>query len=110
MAYLAQGIEGALGKITLPESIRALGEGAQGINRVLTVAVEVIFAVAAITFVFMVVISAFSWISSGGDKEKLEKARARLTHAIIGIALLSLSFLMLRIFGDILGFPFFKAN
>ena len=58
----------------------------------------------------MVVISALQWIVSGGDKEAVAKARSRLTYAIIGIVLLALSFLILRVIGQITGFSFFKGS
>jgi len=37
-----------------------------------------------LTFVFLL-LGGFTWITAGGDKTKLEKARDEITHAIIGL-------------------------
>ena len=57
---------------------------------------------------------AIEWISAGGDSSKVEKARNRITHAIIGIIILVSSFVIIGFissifFGDefsILNFQF----
>jgi hypothetical protein len=100
----------ALGKITPPEAIRDLGFGSAGISNVLSNVIQIIYVVAAIVFVFMVVISAFQWIISGGDKEKISQARSRLTNAIIGIFLLAVAFVIIRVVGQITGFEFFSGQ
>jgi len=103
-------VDSVLGKIIPPPQVIGLGVGAAGISRVLSNIIIIIFVVASILFVFMVVISALQWIVSGGDKEAVAKARSRLTYAIIGIVLLALSFLILRVIGQITGFSFFKGS
>ncbi|MBI4037064.1 hypothetical protein HY385_01430 [Candidatus Daviesbacteria bacterium] len=102
-------IDQVFGKISPPEQIKPLTDlgGAGGISQVLSSMVEIIYIVASIVFVFMVVISAFQWIISGGDKEAVGNARKRLTYAIIGIAMLALAFVILKAIGDITGFHFF---
>ena len=103
------GVE-ALGKIKAPEAIANLGFGAIGISRVLSNIIQIIYIVASIVFVFMIVISAFQWIVSGGDKEKLSQAKSRLTNAIIGIFLLGIVFVIIRVVGQLTGFEFFSGQ
>lgn len=100
----------AIGKIQAPEFIRNLGFGAAGLSNVLSNIIQIIYVVAAIMFVFMVVISAFQWIISGGDKEKISQARGRLTNAVIGIFLLAMAFVIIRVVGQITGFEFFSGQ
>jgi hypothetical protein len=45
---------------------------------------------------------AFTWITSGGDTSKLEKARNQMTHAIIGLVLLVSSFVLLGFMSKLL--------
>lgn len=53
---------------------------------------------------YQLIMGALSWINSGGDKEKVEKARKQMTNAIIGlIILVSIWILFFTIAGDILG-------
>ncbi|MBI2011482.1 hypothetical protein HYS91_01805 [Candidatus Daviesbacteria bacterium] len=83
--------------------------GAQ-ISTVLSNIISLIYVVAAIVFVFMIIFSAFQWLTSGGEKEKIAAARGRLTWAIIGIILLATSFVILNLIGGITDFEFFTGN
>lgn len=96
------------GNIIPPLSIINIGFGSAGINQVLNVILQIIYIFGGIIFLFMIVISAVQWIVSGGDKEAVGKARARITYAIIGIVVLSLAFVIAKLVGDITGFKFFN--
>ena len=86
------------------------GSGQQGIQVFLTNIIGIIYSVAGVIFVFMIIFSAFQWMTSGGDKEAIGKARSRLTHSIIGIVLLALTFVILNVLGQILHFNFFQSS
>ena len=58
----------------------------------------------AVTF-FMLLIGAVQWIMSGGDKEGAEKARKKITSALIGLAIVFLIFAIIRLVEDIFGIP-----
>lgn len=100
---IAENVEDVFGKIPAPSVISQYGNGAEGINNLLNMGVELLFAVATIIFIFMILFGALQWIMSGGEKEKLKAAQDRILHAVIGITLLALSFLILTVIGYILG-------
>ena len=51
--------------------------------------ITIVFVVAAvITFAYLIY-GAISWITSGGDKSKVEAARNRITSAVIGLLILA---------------------
>ncbi|MDO8429372.1 MAG: pilin [Candidatus Daviesbacteria bacterium] len=102
--------ERIFGKISPPPQVANLGPGRVGISSLLNNSISLIYVGASIIFVFMVVFSALQWITSGGDKEKYGAARSRLTHAIIGIILLALSFAIINLIGSITGFELFKGQ
>lgn len=102
--------ERIFGKISPPPQVVNIGPGRVGISNLLNNTIALIYAGAGIIFVFMVVFSALQWITSGGDKEKYGAARSRLTHAIIGIILLALSFVIINLIGSITGFKFFEGQ
>jgi hypothetical protein len=54
------------------------------------------FEIAGAALIIYLVVAGFKWIASGGDKEAIASARAMITHAIIGFALLILFFLVLK--------------
>lgn len=64
-------------------------------------AVTILMIVGALGSLFMVVWGGIDWIFSGGDKEKLASARKKITTALIGLAVLALSFFILNVFGKI---------
>ncbi|MBI2596398.1 hypothetical protein HYW46_06755 [Candidatus Daviesbacteria bacterium] len=104
MAYLAKSFQDIIGQITPPDPIQDIGRGGRGINTVLSNILTIIYIFGTIIFLFMIVISAVQWIVSGGDKEVVQKARSRITNAIIGIVLLALARFIVSLIGSITGF------
>lgn len=107
---LAQSVSDVFGQVVPPDPIKNLGFGAKGLSNVLSKIIQLIYTVAAVLFVFMVIISAVQWILSGGDKEAVGNARKRLTYATIGIVLLAIAFVIIRVIGQITGFEFFVGQ
>lgn len=84
-----------------------IGQGVQAESLVQTILINVIsifFAVGGIGVVVYFIWGAVDWILSGGDKEKVAAARKKMTHAIIGLVLLSLSYVIINIIGGVVGF------
>ena len=71
------------------------------VTNVLTLA----FVVALLVVLFMLIWGAFEWITSGGDKEAVGKARSRIINALIGLAVLAVAFALIRVAGTFLGIP-----
>lgn len=84
--------------------------GAGAISQFLSNFIVLLFSIAIIVLVFMLVWAALEWLTSGGDKEKIEAARKRILNAIIGIILFAVAFAIIRILGVFTGFTFFKEN
>lgn len=102
-------MEGVFGKIGLPEELNGFDpqDGAGNINRLLDNLIGVFFAAGALAFIIMFVWGAVQMILSGGDKEVIAKARARITWSIVGVALLALSYFIFLLLQQITGFMFF---
>lgn len=76
---------------------------ATGVGQIIANAVRIVFAIALIAVLAMLAWGAFEWIISGGEKEKVASARNRITHALIGLALLGLSFVIVTFVGKLVG-------
>lgn len=63
------------------------------------------FLLAILLVLVMLIWGAFEWISSGGDKEAVGKARNRIINALIGLAVLAVAFALARLATQFLGFP-----
>lgn len=59
-----------------------------GLGQVLSFAIKAFFTVAALAALFYLLLGAFAWISSGGNKENVEKARDKIQAAIIGLVII----------------------
>lgn len=77
-------------------NIGTLGEG---FNRLVMPA----FELAGIAVVIYLLIGAFKFITSGGDKNKTAEAQQMITHAIIGFVLLVLLFTLVQIVPEFFG-------
>ena len=78
-----------------------LGSLGEGINRLVGPA----FAIATTAVTIYFIYAAFTYITSGGDKEAIGNARKMVTHSIIGFVMLMLLFLVVnfvffRLFGS----------
>lgn len=60
-----------------------------------------IFAVLAV--LIMMIWGAFEWITSGGDKENVGKARGKIINALIGLAVLAVAFALFKVAGQFIG-------
>lgn len=63
-----------------------------GGSNALQLGIELIFVVGIVLTVAFTIFSGIQWIISGGDKEKVQKARARLTYSIIGLLIIVVAF------------------
>jgi len=71
-------------------------------SKVITNILTIIFMAAILLVLFFLILGAFQWITSGGDKEKVGHARGTIVNALIGLAILALAFLIINIVGGIL--------
>lgn len=76
-------------------SQRSLGD-------VISNALLIVFIAAALAVLIFLIIGAFRWITSGGDKDAIGKARGTIVNALIGLAILALAFFITVLFGQIL--------
>lgn len=63
--------------------------------------ITIVFSISALIVLIMIIWGGLEWIFSAGDKEKIGKARDRILHAIIGLALIALAFLIARVVGNL---------
>ena len=92
----------------LPESIGGStnpseGAGGAAVGQIVSNMAGGIFIFAFITAFIYLLVGGFHWISSSGDKAKLESARNRILHAIIGIVVVASAWAMFKLVGQLLG-------
>lgn len=66
--------------------------------------VGVLTVFAAIFFIVYFLIAALSWVTSGGDSGKLQTARERMLHGILGLIIVVAAYGIIGLIGAIIGF------
>ena len=66
--------------------------------------IGLILIVVAVVFFFILVIGGLKWITSGGDEKKVAAARAQITNALIGLAIVFASWAIISLIGTLTGF------
>ena len=66
-------------------------------------AISVLFVFVIILCLFVLIYSGWLWITSGGDKQKLQQIRQRMIYALIGLVITLLSFSIMNLLGDFFG-------
>lgn len=80
----AQGFGGP----TVQVDPRALGFAIPSLGDILTFLIRFFFAIAGLAALLYLLLGAFGWITSGGSKEGVEKAREKIQAAVIGVVLI----------------------
>jgi len=69
---------------------------------------NVVMLVAAILVFAYLIFGGIQWITSGGDKNKAEEARNKITAAIIGLIIVAASYAVINLVVNFLGFGSFN--
>lgn len=83
--------------------LKAVTSAISGIIGVMTIA-------AGIWFIFQVLTGGFYWITSAGDKTKLNEARDRIQNAAIGLIVVVAAWAILALAGQFLGYDIVISN
>jgi hypothetical protein len=65
--------------------------------------IGVLTILASLFFIVYAFIAAFNWVTAGGDKGKIEKAKDRLVWGTLGLILIVASYAIIGLIGGIIG-------
>lgn len=107
MKYLSLSINGT--PIEAPAGVPTGGIGTG--EKVINLGFNLLFVTGIIITIAFIIYSGIQWTLSGGDKEKISSARARLTYSIIGLVVIITAFAIVKIVLSLLGYnPGFFFN
>lgn len=75
------------------------------ISKIVSNGITILFVIATIASLFFLIFGGIKWITSGGDKAKLEESRNMLVAAAVGLAVTFLSFFILNFVLQLFGLP-----
>lgn len=78
----------------------------EAVVTVVSVVIGFITVVAALYFMIQFILGGIAWISSTGDKQKLETAQSRITQGFLGLIVVVAAYGIMTIISSVLGFNF----
>lgn len=76
---------------------------AETLTKIFSNTFGVLTIVGGLMFILYFIMGGIQWVSSGGDREKVEKAKKQMTNAAIGLIVVVVSYSIAFIIGKVLG-------
>lgn len=86
--------------ITIP---KPPGVNITDIGKLISAIVGTLLILAALMAFLWLIMGGISWITSGGDKTKMEEARNKITHAIVGLIIVGAAWAVMLLVQTFLG-------
>lgn len=103
--YLAQNID--FDKITTPGAYDPkggdIGSYTSAAEKIISNVLVTLTVVASLSFLIYFLLGGLSWITAGGQKDKVENAKTMMTNGAIGLIIVALSYSIVWIVGKALG-------
>lgn len=84
--------------------------GASILGRYIGILIPTAVIVGGMAVLLYLILGAISWITAGGDKGKIEKARERMIQSVIGLVVLTSVVAMANFLGPIFGLDLLQLN
>lgn len=106
--FLAIDTSGVIGTINAPvDNDLYKGEVNASVGKLISTGIQLFFLIAGLTTLIYMLIGAFDWITSNGEKEKIAKAQNKIQSAAIGLVLTVVVFVIFNVLmGTVLGGKF----
>jgi uncharacterized membrane protein YciS (DUF1049 family) len=99
-----------LAQITNPVLPKGLGgnnsdvhQGGTYLGKLISSLVGALFVAGFLLAFMQLIISGIQWITAGGDKQALEKARTGITNAIMGLIIVAATYAIMTLVGQFFG-------
>lgn len=73
-------------------------------------AISLVLIVVSLVFFFILVLGGLRWITSGGDEKAVAAARAQITHALIGLAIIFAAWAIINLIATLFGVNILKLS
>lgn len=94
-------------EIDISQAASGLGDiGRLRIEQIIVGAIRVLVIGAAVAFFFWLILGGIKWITSGGDKAKMEEARNQITAALVGLVIVFSAWAIAQLVKTLFGVDF----
>lgn len=97
--------------VQLPDQINVVANlsGIYGVH-IVQLAIDVMLFVAAFLAFAYIFYGGWKWLTSEGDKKKIEEARNTIVFSLIGLIVMALAYLIISVVGAFFGVKILGAN
>ncbi len=96
--------------IGLPSTSQFVSVSAWTPTRLVGAIINLVLVIAGLVAFFFLLLGGLQWILAGGDKEGTEKARKRITAALIGLVVVFSAYAIIVLAGNFLGVNLLSFN
>ena len=82
--------------------------GVDTLSNILSVGIGLLFIISVLLCLTFIIWGGFDWMTAGGNKENIQKARHKLIWAIVGIFVVFLAFFIINVISDFFGVKFYE--
>jgi hypothetical protein len=86
------------------------GLGSLTFASIVSGAISLVMLVVALVFFFILIWGGLKWVMSEGDQKAVESARAQITNALIGLAIVFAAFAIMKLIETIFGISLFRLT
>ena len=107
-----QETESTVGKIINPvlPPILTATPGAAFLQKILKIGILLVLITGSIAFIFILISGGVKWLSSSGDKVKLESAQKQISSGLVGLVILLSSFAVIKLIETLFGIDLLNFN
>lgn len=73
-------------------------------------AISLVMLVVALVFFFILLLGGLKWVTSEGDEKKVGAARAQITNALVGLAIVFAAWAIMSLIGKLFGINIFDLT
>ena len=85
-----------------------VNQGGASLGKLISNLVGALFIAAFLLTFMLLIIGGIQWITAGGDKQALEKARTGITNAIMGLVIVAAVYALMTLVGQFFGIEITK--
>jgi succinate dehydrogenase hydrophobic anchor subunit len=96
--YIAQ----IFGRVAPPPGVSSYGAGTTGLRNFISNGIKTIIVIAGIYAFLNIILAGYSFMSAGGNPEKVAAAWAKIWQTMLGLLVAAASFVLAGIFGHLI--------
>ncbi len=87
-----------------------VSQGGASLGKLISNLVGALFIAGFLLTFMLLLIGGIQWITAGGDKQALEKARSGITNAIMGLVIVAAAYALMTLVGQFFGIEITKLT